>query len=112
MEPATSAEAAAEAAGRLGQPGRAREWTALLARAAQLRPVLVHGDIHQDQILAEDGRLTGIIDWETARTDHPFWDFDLGEWGTGLWRRHRHDFSELWARGWRAYALAASMNRG
>jgi aminoglycoside phosphotransferase (APT) family kinase protein len=57
----------------------------------------VHGDIHEDQLLAEDGQLTGIIDWETARIDHPFWDFDLNEWGTGLWRRHRHDFSNLWA---------------
>jgi len=104
LDPATSAAAAAEAAGRLGRPGRAAAWTGLLARAAELRPVLVHGDIHEDQLLAEDGRLTGIIDWETVRVDHPYWDFDLGEWGTGLWRRRRHDFSALWARGWQAYA--------
>jgi aminoglycoside phosphotransferase (APT) family kinase protein len=104
LDPATSAEAAAEAADRLGQPGRARAWADLLARAAQLGPVLVHGDIHEGQLLADGGRLTGIIDWETARIDHPFWDFDLGEWGTGLWRRRRRDFSALWARGWRAYA--------
>lgn len=104
LDPATCADAAAEAADRLGRPARAAAWADLLARAAQLAPVLVHGDIHEDQLLAEDGRLTGIIDWETARVDHPFWDFDLGEWGTGLWRRHRRDFSALWARGWRAYA--------
>jgi aminoglycoside phosphotransferase (APT) family kinase protein len=104
LDPATSAAAAAEAADRLGRPGRAAVWAARLARAAELRPVLVHGDIHEDQLLAEDGRLTGIIDWETARVDHPYWDFDLGEWGTGLWRRRRRDFSALWARGWRAYA--------
>ena len=55
-------------------------------------------------MLADGDRLTGIIDWETARIDHPFWDFDFGEWGTGLWRRRRRDFSALWARGWRAYA--------
>lgn len=30
--------------------------------------------------------------------------FDFGEWGTGIWRRHRRDFGALWARGWRAYA--------
>ena len=57
-------------------------------------------------------RLTGIIDWETARVDHPFWDFDLGEWGTGLWRRRRRDFSALWARGWRAYAQARGLEVG
>ncbi len=104
LDPATCAGAAAEAAGRLGRPARAPAWADLLARAAQLAPVLVHGDIHEDQLLADGGRLTGIIDWETARVDHPFWDFDLGEWGSGLWRRRRRDFSALWARGWRAYA--------
>ena len=110
LDPATSAEAAAEAADRLGQPGRAPAWADLLARAAQLGPVLVHGDIHEDQLLADGGRLTGIIDWETARVDHPFWDFDLGEWGTGLWRRRRRDFGALWARGWRAYAQTRGLD--
>ena len=91
-------------ADRLGRPGRVSAWADLLGRAAGLAPVLVHGDIHEDQLLADGGRLTGVIDWETARVDHPFWDFDLGEWGTGLWRRRRRDFSALWARGWLAYA--------
>ena len=104
LDPATSAGAAAEAAGRLGRPARATAWAERLTGAARLRPVLVHGDIHEDQLLAEDGRLTGILDWETARVDHPFWDFDFGEWGTGLWRHHRRDLSALWARGWAAYA--------
>src|ERR1035441_4203214 len=70
LDPATSADAAAEAADRLGRPGRASAWADLLASAAQLAPVLVHGDIHEDQLLAEGGQLTGIIDWETARVDH------------------------------------------
>jgi aminoglycoside phosphotransferase (APT) family kinase protein len=103
LDPATSADAAAEAATRLGCPERASAWAALLASAARHEPVLVHGDIHENQLLADGDRLTGILDWETARVDHPFWDFDLGEWGTGLWRRRR-DFSALRARGWRAYA--------
>ena len=103
LDPATSASAAAEAAGRLGL-ARAQAWADLLARAAELTPVLVHGDLHEDQLLADGGQLTGVIDWETARVDHPFWDFDFGEWGTGLWRRRRRDFSALWARGWLAYA--------
>lgn len=110
LDPATSAEAVAEAAGRLGRPDRAPAWADLLARAAGLRPVLVHGDIHEDQLLAEGGRLTGIIDWETARVDHPYWDFDLGEWGTGLWRRRRREFSALWRCGWRAYATTRGLD--
>ena len=104
LDPATSAEAAREAGERLGQPGRASAWADLLGRGAGLARVLVHGDIHEDQLLVDGDRLTGILDWETARIDHPFWDFDFGEWGTGLWRRRRRDFSALWARSWRAYA--------
>jgi aminoglycoside phosphotransferase (APT) family kinase protein len=112
LDPATSAGAAAEAADLLGRPARAPVWTDLLASAAQLPAVLVHGDIHDGQLLADGGRLTGIIDWETARVDHPFWDFDLGQWGTGLWRRRRRDLSALWARGWRAYAQARGLDVG
>jgi aminoglycoside phosphotransferase (APT) family kinase protein len=110
LNPATSADAAAEAASRLGRPERASAWADPLASAAQHAPVLVHGDIHESQLLADDERLTGIIDWETARVDHPFWDFDLGEWGTGLWRRRRRDFSALWARGWRVYAQTRGLD--
>ncbi len=110
LDPATSAEAAAAAADRLGRPDRVRAWADLLGSAARLGRVLVHGDIHEDQLLAEDGRLTGVIDWETVRVDHPFWDFDLGEWGTGLWRRRRGDFGALWARGWRSYATTRGLD--
>jgi aminoglycoside phosphotransferase (APT) family kinase protein len=110
LDPATCASAAAEAADRLGRPARAVVWADLLARAALLAPVLVHGDIHEDQLLAHDGQLTGVIDWETARVDHPFWDFDFGEWGTGPWRRGRRDFSALWAREWVAYARTRGLD--
>ena len=104
LDPETSAAAAAEAAERLDRRERVGRWTERLEVAARHRHVLVHGDIHEDQLLAVDGELTGILDWETARIDHPFWDFDLGEWGTGFWRRHRRDFSRLWAVMWEAYA--------
>ena len=107
LDPASCASAAAEAAGRLGRPARAPAWADLLASAAQLAPVLVHGDIHQGQLLADGGQLTGIIDWETARLDHPFWDFDLGEWGTGSPRR---DLGALRARAWLAYAQVRGLD--
>lgn len=109
LDPAASTGAAAEAAARLGCPGRAAAWAPALAAAARLDHVLVHGDIHEGQLLADGGQLTGILDWETARTDHPFWDFDFGEWGTGLWRRRRCDFSALRARYWQAYAGARGL---
>ena len=110
LEPATSADAAAEAARRLDQPGQLARWQSRLAVAAGLDAVLVHGDLHEDQLLAAGDEITGILDWETARVDHPFWDFDLGEWGTGLWRARRYEFSRLWATAWREYAAVRSLD--
>jgi aminoglycoside phosphotransferase (APT) family kinase protein len=110
LDPAASSEAAAEAAQRLDRPDCLPRWRARLAAAAALTPVLIHGDIHEDQLLARGGEITGILDWETARVDHPFWDFNLGEWGTGLWRRHRREFSGLWALAWREYAAVRGLD--
>jgi aminoglycoside phosphotransferase (APT) family kinase protein len=104
LDPVTSGDAAAEAGQRLDRPDQLPRWRARLAAAATLAPVLIHGDIHEDQLLADDGEITGILDWETARVDHPYWDFDLAEWGTGLWRQHRAEFSALWATALREYA--------
>ncbi len=110
LDPATTRDAVAEAADRLASRGRSEKWTERLEAGAQLPHVLVHGDLHEDQLLARDGQLTGILDWETARIDHPFWDFDLTEWGTGLWRHHRHDFSQLWSVTWRSYATERGLD--
>jgi aminoglycoside phosphotransferase (APT) family kinase protein len=78
---------------------------AALERIRFLDRVLVHGDLHEGQILVDhELNVTGILDWQTARPNHPFTDFDLGEWGTGAWRAHRSDFPELRRRMWRAYA--------
>ncbi|MDP1807631.1 MAG: aminoglycoside phosphotransferase family protein, partial [Acidimicrobiales bacterium] len=76
-----------------------------LERARSLAPVLVHGDVHEGQVLVDDDlHVTGVIDWQTARVGHPFTEFDLGEWGTGTWRGHRLSFPELRRRQWAAYA--------
>jgi aminoglycoside phosphotransferase (APT) family kinase protein len=104
LDPHTTRAAVVEAAHRLDCANRGEEWSQRLEEAAQLSHVLVHGDIHEDQLLVVDGQLTGILDWETARVDHPFWDFDLSEWGTGLWRSHRIEFSRLWSVAWQSYA--------
>lgn len=83
---------------------------ATLRRARALPPVIVHGDLHEGQILVDDDlRVTGIVDWQTARVAHPFTEFDLGEWGTGTWRVHRRAFPELRRRQWDAYAVARGL---
>ena len=110
LGPSSARAAAAEAAERLDRRASLGRWTELLTIAARHPHVLVHGDIHEDQLLASGGHLTGILDWETARVDHPFWDFDFGEWGTGLWRRHRQEFTQLWSDAWAVYAEARGLD--
>lgn len=85
-------------------------------RTARTLPLVpIHGDIHEGQILvdpANDYRLTGLIDWQTAAVDHPFVEFDLGEWGPTLWREHRAEFPTLRQRYWCAYAEARGLDPG
>jgi aminoglycoside phosphotransferase (APT) family kinase protein len=92
--------------------GEARRAATALERARTMVPVLVHGDLHEGQLLVDPDPphpLTGIIDWQTARIDHPFVEFDLGEWGTAIWRGHRRHFAELRACAWAAYARARGL---
>ena len=102
LEPVTrvSDELAASPAER-----RASRWAA--DRASRVEPVVVHGDLHEGQLLVDPNRpraLTGVLDWQTARVDHPFADFDFGEWGTAMWRAHRRVFRVLRRRAWDGYA--------
>ena len=60
-------------------------------------------------VRGDELRVTGVIDWQTARVGHPFTEFDLGEWGTGTWRGHRRSFPELRRRQWAAYAEARGL---
>ena len=50
---------------------------ALLSRQ---KPGLVHGDIQPFNVLVEDGRITGIIDWEAAKSGPPALDFGWWDW--------------------------------
>ena len=66
--------------------------------------MLVHGDVNEGQILVDEGlRVTGVLDWETAHLGHPLKDFDLGEWGYGIFAWDAH-FHLLRRRMWEAYA--------
>jgi aminoglycoside phosphotransferase (APT) family kinase protein len=90
----------------------ARAAAQALERTRALAPVLVHGDLHEGQLLVAPEpphTLTAILDWQTARVDHPFVEFDLGEWGTAMWRGHRAGFPELRRRAWDAYAAGRGL---
>ncbi len=52
-------------------------------------PVLNHGDYRLGNILAEDGRLTGVLDWELAHFGDPHEDLAFG--CMAVWRFARYD---------------------
>jgi aminoglycoside phosphotransferase (APT) family kinase protein len=50
------------------------------------RIALCHGDFRIGNVLIDDGRLAGVLDWEFARWSDPF--EDLGWFCVRYWRRH------------------------
>lgn len=46
------------------------QWAAALAAPVDRTPTWIHGDLHGRNVLAEDGRVSGVIDWgDMARGD-------------------------------------------
>ena len=56
---------------------------------APATPVLNHGDFRLGNILADEGRLTGVLDWELAHFGDPHEDLAFG--CMPVWRFARHD---------------------
>jgi aminoglycoside phosphotransferase (APT) family kinase protein len=65
------------------------EWglRALERAPARDRVVLCHGDFRIGNLLVDNGRLAGVLDWEFARWSDPY--EDLGWFCVRYWRRHR-----------------------
>ncbi|MHA1224628.1 MAG: aminoglycoside phosphotransferase family protein [Candidatus Heimdallarchaeaceae archaeon] len=81
------------------------KWVYCLKEIVELDHVLLHGDIHEDQILVESKetmKITGIIDWETIRIGNPIWEFNFLEWGLTIWN-WRKNFSTLRRKMWKKY---------
>ncbi len=80
-------------------------WENSLQEIISLEPVLLHSDIHEDQILIdtlESMKISGILDWETVRVGNPVWEFNFYEWGYGIWD-WRKKFNELRRKMWKIY---------
>lgn len=80
-------DAAVEAAVRLLDPvpSRATVWRKTLRELATMPPVLVHGDVCENQLLVDaEGLVHTVLDWDTAGVGHLLLDFDFGEWGLAI----------------------------
>jgi len=88
------------------------KWRNVFEELASLKPVLIHGDIHEDQILIhsrENMEISGILDWGTAAIANPVFDFNFGEWGLNIWRFRSH-FKELRSVMWQEYLKARKLS--
>ena len=87
--------------------GRANSWLRTWSPLPGWAPVLVPGDVNEGQILVDEGlRVTGVLDWETAHVGQSLKDFDLGEWGCGIFSWDARFHLPTQARMWEAYAGA------
>ncbi|MCE7739211.1 MAG: aminoglycoside phosphotransferase family protein [Candidatus Heimdallarchaeota archaeon] len=87
-------------------------WLYCLEEVVALSPVFLHSDIHEDQILIdseENMKITGILDWETARIGNPVWEFNFFEWGYGIWK-WRENFNDFRRMMWNTYLSKRKIN--
>jgi aminoglycoside phosphotransferase (APT) family kinase protein len=49
------------------------------------RPALAHGDLQPDNLLVTAGRVSGLIDWEAAKSGPPALDFGWWDWCSSRW---------------------------
>jgi aminoglycoside phosphotransferase (APT) family kinase protein len=88
--------------------------TALAAPDWNGRPVWIHGDLDARNLLARDGRITGVIDWASACVGDPACDVKVA-WAVldaetrPLFRERLGIDDATWARG-RGWALSQAMN--
>ncbi|MGI8794568.1 MAG: phosphotransferase [Acidimicrobiales bacterium] len=73
-------------------PDDARLLETSVARLANARSLLdrqptglAHGDFHAYNLLADGNRITGVLDWEAAKSGPPALDFGWWDWFTDVW---------------------------
>lgn len=104
LDPEVSGQALDDAA-QLLHPSTARRaaWQSAVTPVAALAPVLVHGDICENQILVDEHlEVRTVLDWDTACVGHPLLDFDFGEWGFSIYA-HEAEFGRLRRAWWEGY---------
>ncbi|SHL56045.1 aminoglycoside phosphotransferase family protein [Roseibium suaedae] len=96
-------------------------WDKACAAVPVQRPVWIHGDLKADNMLAQDGRLTAVIDWGLAAVGDPAVDYAAAwTWiapeSRDLFRSECGLSEDDWsrARGWALYGavIALSYYRG
>ncbi len=100
-----AAEGSTEEFGALNSAASYEKWQRAFGALAAMEDVVLHGDIHEDQILVRsdvDLEVTGILDWGNAGIGNPVLEFNFGEWGGELWR-YRSDFSAFREAFWGEY---------
>lgn len=87
----------------------AATWTRSLERVRDLSPVLVHGDVCENQLMVDaSARVRAVIDWASPAVGTPLLDFDFGQWGYGIFA-HEARWGEFRRVLWGSYARARGL---
>ncbi|GAB3426726.1 hypothetical protein GCM10027569_66660 [Flindersiella endophytica] len=85
------------------KPAWAERWRRTARRMAGLPPVLLHGDVCENQLLVDAGlQVRTVLDWDEAGVGNPLLDFDFGEWGFAIFG-WEEEFARLRRAMWTAY---------
>lgn len=85
------------------KPAWAERWRRTALRLASLPPVLLHGDVCENQLLVDDDlQVRTVLDWDDAGVGNPLLDFDFGEWGYAIFG-WEEEFARLRRAMWDAY---------
>ncbi|WP_308291655.1 macrolide 2'-phosphotransferase [Microbacterium sp. G2-8] len=92
-------------------PGLDEAWRAWIDDDASwpAHTVMSHGEIYPAHVLLDDGRITGVLDWTTARVDDPARDFSfqIGAAGDAMLQVTVDAYVEAGGRTWPGLAAQA-----
>ena len=89
----------------LERDGTKKGWTQAMAELSRLKPVVLHADMHDGQLILRPGStvITGVIDWDNFCMGNPLVDFNTSKWFPDKMWLYRKDFHEMRHEMWRRY---------
>jgi len=89
----------------LERDGTRKGWERAFSELSCLKPVILHGDMHDGQLILLPGTsvITGVIDWDNFCFGNPLLDFSTSKWFPDKMWLYRKDFHEMRVEMWQRY---------
>ena len=95
----------------LTRTGTKEAWCRAISELAALKPVILHGDLHDGQLILRPGStvVTGVIDWDNFCLGNPVMDFSMAKWFPWKMWFFRKDFHDVRIEMWQRYLDARGL---